>query len=389
MHDTWWVRPEDLDEDQKEIIALSLEGSFLVTGPPGSGKTNLLLLRANYAAQGGQPNLVILTVARTLREFLAAGSARYAFPSDKVMTSLRWAYEFLRQYGVRPNETDGDYNAQRESLLGQLEALVEERDLKDVYEVILLDEAQDYWPEEIELFHRLSKRIFAVGDRRQKIYEGNDALERLAALVDEHKRLTFHYRNGLQICKLADGIAKPDPPYEPLSGTCHYDEESRPSSVDEFKFGSLEAQVEAAVERIRIQLETYPGELIGVVCPLKADLERAYELILETDLHERVVLQSSTLGYTEFNRQRPVWMSTLHGSKGLEYRALHLLSAEGLKKFHLNRNMTYTAVTRTKTSLSIYRAASLPGYLEQALVDMNPPVELPTLGAAFGTDTEE
>ena len=46
--EAWWREQGELDEDQSKVIGLQEEGSFLVVGPPGSGKTNLLLLRANY-----------------------------------------------------------------------------------------------------------------------------------------------------------------------------------------------------------------------------------------------------------------------------------------------------------------------------------------------------
>jgi superfamily I DNA/RNA helicase len=46
--DSWWRELGDLNDEQRNVIKLPAEGSFLVNGPPGSGKTNLLLLRANY-----------------------------------------------------------------------------------------------------------------------------------------------------------------------------------------------------------------------------------------------------------------------------------------------------------------------------------------------------
>ncbi len=48
MQETWWVAEGDLDDDQKKIAALPAKRSHLITGPPGCGKTNLLLLRAKY-----------------------------------------------------------------------------------------------------------------------------------------------------------------------------------------------------------------------------------------------------------------------------------------------------------------------------------------------------
>jgi superfamily I DNA/RNA helicase len=67
MNQTWWTGIQELKAEQKKVISLPLETSHLVLGPAGSGKTNLLLLRANYFARAGQPNILILVFTRLLR----------------------------------------------------------------------------------------------------------------------------------------------------------------------------------------------------------------------------------------------------------------------------------------------------------------------------------
>src|SRR5215216_3429905 len=88
----WWpalflIRENDLDEDQKAVISLGNDGSHLVIGPPGSGKTNLLLLRAKYLTLAGKPNVVIVVFTTTLARFIASGGRDYAFPPEKIVTS--------------------------------------------------------------------------------------------------------------------------------------------------------------------------------------------------------------------------------------------------------------------------------------------------------------
>ena len=99
MSGEWWVDQSDLDDDQRNIITLPLDDSILVTGPPGSGKTNLLLLRANNHYLTGQRNIVVVTFTRSLREFIAHGATQYDFPASKIMTCRAWQLDFLRQYG--------------------------------------------------------------------------------------------------------------------------------------------------------------------------------------------------------------------------------------------------------------------------------------------------
>lgn len=72
MSETWWVGQDELDDDQQRVIALSESGSYFVTGPPGSGKTNLLLLRANCLYLSGLRNINVVTFTRSLKEFIAS-----------------------------------------------------------------------------------------------------------------------------------------------------------------------------------------------------------------------------------------------------------------------------------------------------------------------------
>ncbi len=55
----------------------------------------------------------------------------------------------------------------------------------------------------------------------------------------------------------------------------------------------------------------------------------------------------------------------------------------GRIKFSLQRNLAFTAVTRAKTSLSVYHSGALPGYLETALTAAEPRPALPTLDEVF------
>jgi superfamily I DNA and RNA helicase len=95
--ETWWRELRELDAAQRDVIALPPEGSFLVNGPPGSGKTNLLLLRANYLANTQHSNLAIIVFNRTLREFIRAGSHLYNFDPDNVLTSRQFLIGFSKK----------------------------------------------------------------------------------------------------------------------------------------------------------------------------------------------------------------------------------------------------------------------------------------------------
>ena len=383
MNGTWWVDQSELDDDQQEVISLGPDGSYLVIGPPGSGKTNLLLLRANYLCHSNKPDVLILVFTRTLREFIASGASRYAFSSDKVQTYNNWARRLLREHGVEPHSSD-DFEEDRAILLSQLRNLVDREQLSELYDVILLDEAHDYLSEEIELLRRLGSNFFAVADSWQQIYRREQSVESARSLVDRTIPLRYHYRNGINICRLADQIMKGKGLYSPLEPTSNYDESARPSRIQHFRCLDIVEQCERIIAEIDTQRQAYPDELIGIICPCHEELTQVKDIIQQSPLAPFCVFQDFQSGYVPFDTASSICLSTLHSAKGLEFRALHFTACDTLHSFSTNRKMAFTGVTRAKTSLSLYYSDDLHGYLEKALVALFPRSDKPDISEAFG-----
>jgi DNA helicase IV len=365
MEASWWIDPKELDNDQKKVVALSTAESHVVVGPPGCGKTNLLLLRATYLYKKGVSNIIILSFGRVLREFLATGTTHYPFAGDKIQTYVRWGADLLRANGVEFEEAQ-TFVATRHKLYTALAQVAAEGKPENVHDVILIDEVQDYSAEEITLIASLADIVFAVGDKDQQISDHKGALDKLEALGAKRTTLTSHYRNGLKICRVADGIKNLIDHPDGLEATSNYDEAKFPSTVDCFGGLTLEEQVAKAIPRIQTQLLAYPGEMIGVLCPRVEDLDFVRDQLAASELSEEIHVQRAG-AYSSFSPDRQVVVSTTMGAKGLEFRATHILAADNLKRFAAQRNLTYTAVTRTKTSLSVYHQSNLSGYFEKGV----------------------
>ena len=384
MATTWWTNAADLDDEQKKVVALNPDGHHLVLGPPGSGKTNLLLLRAAYLHRNGLNNLVVLAFGRVLKEFLASGSAHYPFAGDKIQTYVKWGVTLLNENGVNLDEPD--FDALRKRLLIELAALADHEKPENQFDCILLDEAQDYSPDELEVISRFTSRLFAVGDSKQRISTPVDgALDTLKNKGATISNLNAHYRNGMYICRVADGIqGQIDSPHG-LEATSNYDEDSFPSTVDASPSTDITEQANQAIERIKLQLDAYPDELIGVMCPRKSELAVVAEHILKSDIADYVQVQrrDDEDEYAAIDDERRVIVVTINGAKGLEFRAAHLLGMEYVKNFPLQKKMCYTAVTRCKTSLSVYHGDSLPGWFENGLQACSPPPAATSLDDLF------
>lgn len=381
MNETWWVDPKQLNQEQRRIIELPLGGSHLITGPPGSGKTNLLLLRANYMTLANQPNIHIIVFTKTLQEFIAAGGAQYAFPASKVQTCMSWQGRFLKSFGVSLSPPQ-DFSAKRLYLIEEIKKLLQSGKGRKVYDAILLDEAQDYLPDEITIFKQVSRTLFASAHTKQKIYKGIDTTYLLETLTDEKHSLNYHYRIGTRICRLADALLTGDQE-ELLLPTSNYDEVAHPSSVELFRCANFDEEARRIIENLSVQVRAYPDELLGILSPRRDDTFRIWERLMDSDLASLCVLQVSG-SHSEFDPDTRICVSTVHAAKGLEFRALHIAECNDFDGQPHERNMVYTAITRAKTSLSLYCSAAIPGYLEKALKALEPLPDLPSLEAVFG-----
>ncbi|HMO83436.1 MAG TPA: AAA family ATPase [Lacipirellulaceae bacterium] len=382
MDNTWWVGEEQMDPQQKRVVLLPRDGKHFVTGPPGSGKTNLLLLRANFLYTDKLYEIAVIVFTKSLRQFLAAGSAHYNFPATKIQTHRAWQNDLLRQFGESP-VIKGTFKQQREEAHGKLKALVESGKIPKTFDCILVDESQDYLPEELELFDALSNRLFFVADGRQRIYEGSDPIESIRKIAGEPIELKHHYRNGLAICKVADRIMKQEGP-DCMEATSNYDEVANPSRVEYFRCKNFDGEIDLMLTKIDAQLKAYPNEVIGLACPKVDQVEHLWTRLMDTKFASQASLHRGS-EQDEFDDNTPICVCTIHAIKGLEVRALHLLGCEALKKFGNNRNLSFTAATRPRTFLSAYFSADIHSYLEAALNCNSPkPEKPPKLADAFG-----
>lgn len=369
MNTNWWKQKKQMDQVQKQFINLPVGGKYLLSGPPGSGKTNMLLLRAEVTIGSGERNILFITYTRSLADFIRSGAvSRGLIEPHQIKTFHSWAYEHvLENLNERLEFDDGDFKEiSREKTLEKLIEANEKRPSEFMYSAIFVDEAQDLTLNELNVLLELSKSVCICGDDRQGIYYRNGMdIEKTGVL--ECYSLDKHFRMGHEIAKTADRLMPPAKGATSLESTCNYDKSIYGESTAELhQCESREEQFKLMIEKISLQLDAFKGDNIGILCPKQEDREELRHLLDKTDIANEAYVHGVD-DDASFVTNRPIHVLTLHSSKGTEFRCIHIFGAEGLVQYPLNRTkISYTGITRAKTSLTVYRTGKTTTKLENA-----------------------
>jgi superfamily I DNA/RNA helicase len=235
-----------------------------------------------------------------------------------------------------------------------------------LYSAIFVDEAQDLSIDELESLLCLSDNVCICGDVRQGIYDkdGLIAAERLG--LKRHV-LKTHYRIGQRIAQVADRLIPPTDGQPSLEATCNYNPKTQGTSTAEMhEYATRDQQFQDMLALIRVQLDAFKDELIGVFCGRKETLSEIRQRFDATEIADTVCVHGVDTD-ASFESRRRIHVLTIHSAKGTEFRAVHLFGAEELRNFPMNRRqLGFTAITRAKTALHTYRTGETNRPLENA-----------------------
>lgn len=371
MSSMFWINTNQLDEQQRQAVeGIPATSSFLLKGPAGSGKTNILLLRGKWLTLKKKSDFRIVVFTSSLRDFVRVGCEHYGINPDSAITQMAFFRNILQEYSV-PFELTRDFEADRNMLAGKVMSLVDSKRISSDYcGTLLIDEAQDYTDTELLVFRGLTKHLVLASDSRQSIYKATHTPDLPERLVDGNTvTLRYHYRSGLKLCKVADAILSDAAAFPRLQGECRYSEATLPSSVIPVLCRSFEAQLDAIASNLLSQLALYPDEQIGVLFPKREQAEQFED-------YWTTVGVSDPEGF--------IRIETLHAAKGWEFRAVHLGGCEALYRMGaVQKRLIYTGILRGKTSAHLYYSGHLPGYLETALAVLEPPRADPSFDELF------
>lgn len=301
---------QQLSREQDTINNLPLDSSFLVTGPPGTGKTVLAIYRAQMFREAGKQSH-FLVYGRALNQYLSQAMKTTGVDASAT-TFHRWFYDwYWRNFG---------------RTAPQLQKYV--YDWKAIYQVInqrssgfqrydhlVIDEGQDF-PKEFYLVMRLiADNITVFADENQRITEQNSTIDEIKNYLQPKSvhRLAKNYRNTRPVAELARefyaGLRSGIPELPSRNGP-------KPRLI-------MNAPLQKQIDYIARYERTNPDHEIAVFVA-RTDQQKAVGRMLAGKTRNPVqayVSADPTLKTMSFD-QRGIKLLTYASSKGLEFDAV-------------------------------------------------------------------
>lgn len=356
-----------LSREQKEVIAAPTEGTMLVTGPPGSGKTVVAMLRERALKKRRKP--VVSVVFNNVL-------TRY---TGNELTFQTWLNEWWQTAtGTRfPTSNGVDANGQRkwsqdhakaiELAFGDKNAALRAR---GHWGHLILDEAQDF-PADA---HRL---LFQV---QQKVFGNLDEDERpsLCLLADENQRITSTHSTIKQI-RQAHAFLTEDEEYglkqnyrntKPIASFAAHFYVGLPTGIPQLpstkgdKPRVFVAELDTAVDRVVTYAKNHPNEEVGVLVNFDATRRKFFNKLTHRLKSTDIVVQTYTSKRDDehndasklaFNKPGVVTVLCFASAKGLEFDAVFLpelqtINIQGAERDTIRMNL-YVMCSRARTQL--------------------------------------
>ena len=191
---------QDLSEEQDEINNLPLRGRYLVTGPPGTGKTVMALYRAQMISSRGEPARLLMH-GRLLSQYTAQVVESMDI-DGAVSTFHSWIGRWCRTNWNRNMPSLAPYVPDWQTII---DLAISKPPASASMPHLLVDEGQDMAPEFFMFAKGIARGVTVFADENQRITDQNSTLEEIRARIrpDAELRLTRNYRNTREIAVVA------------------------------------------------------------------------------------------------------------------------------------------------------------------------------------------
>jgi superfamily I DNA/RNA helicase len=227
---------------------------------------------------------------------------------------------------------------------------------------IIVDEAQDFSKEDIELFKsKARKALLLYGDSAQQLYTFIQDKKTVSMEDIQYftkfpvEQLVFNHRLPKKIARVAQYINSEN---DELEERCTVEGTEKPKILE---YPTVEKQYDAIIALI----QNKHMEDVGILFRQNDEVEEAYNYFQEHGLNvEAKFGKHMDLDFTSDNPK----LMTYHSSKGLQFENVFL--PDCTVEDDDNRNPLYVAVTRTYQSLYILHSGNLSSLFDDVPRDL-------------------
>ncbi len=316
------LHDSELTREQRAVVELRPERHYLITGPPGSGKTQVLFHRARWLARSLQiPDnaFSVLVYTNVLTYFLRQAIDFLGIPAQNVRTFDDLCAELWDKHVCLPRplrrasprtRPSIDFRAIRDGVLDRLDSPGPRSAPPLTF--VMVDEGQDLDATAYAILRLVARHITVFADSRQQIFEGGAGIPEILShlgIPGQSASLLSAHRNSPDIAKLASyfGTAYEGINYLAMDRQkpCLYIARDWADEIDHL----------ADVLRERRLL----NHRCGIIVPSNRDLHDIAEKLEQrgNEVHKAIsVLKGGTP--PDFNSLVPV-IASYHSAKGLTF----------------------------------------------------------------------
>lgn len=369
-----------MDLQQEQVARTLGEGHRVIHGAAGSGKTMILIFRAQQLAAAARPDqpILVLCYNRALADRIDAMLRQRAVDERVVVRTFHsWCQDMVRTYPLSVPASPRNQDAYYAALAATVNRAVDTGVVPGgQYTALLIDEAHDFEDAWLQMAARLvtpaSNSLLVLYDDAQSIYQKKRCKFNFASVgiqaLGRTSILRLNYRNTAEVLALAMHCAqsllteKPETPDGAL--TVH------PATAG--RRGPLPLLIQAPTPAQEAQsLADHIAQAMadGLAPGEVAVLARARYLLgplTQALRHRNIPVQSMAIdAVRDFDWRKPsVKLLTLHSSKGLEFPLVCVLGLQALpfkdEPMDEEARLLYVGMTRATQRLVLSCAGNSP-----------------------------
>ncbi|WP_242923126.1 3'-5' exonuclease [Pontibacter liquoris] len=318
--------------------------TIILTGCPGSGKTTVATHRAKILTEtNSNSKFRYFIYPVLLKQYLTNVLKKEKIPESRVTSIMAWYYGNYRKFLLKDNRVNENEVVRHFSGTGM------------TYDNIIVDEAQDIWPEVLRNFPLISKRITFICDHAQEIM-GNFSSKN-GNIRDLLKTDIERAGYSVLVRHLATNFRNPESVYRFAK---EFVRDMPTSDIERFNKAGGEPPLMIVMkdpnrfQQILInQVRNNSGINIGILCTYASDV-RKVSSILKRDGIEHTPYYNGIPDEekkSSLENIKNVVVTTFKSSKGLEFQLVIMPFVENYKGDAETRREYYVGCTRAEERL--------------------------------------